>query len=102
VAKEISGRGRRRSREKGNEGVGDFRFINILKIFIFILIQLEYFTLSFFCLYFFYPRHLPTPTHSTHYPRHLATPSFTSLHVVVVQRQQRNVQKSGQSCCFAH
>ena len=30
VAKEISGRGRRRSRdEKGNQGVGDFRFINI-------------------------------------------------------------------------
>ena len=27
VAKEISGRGRRRSRGKGNQGVGDFRFI---------------------------------------------------------------------------
>ena len=25
------GRGRRRSREKGNQGVGDFRFINILQ-----------------------------------------------------------------------
>ena len=42
MAKKILRRGRRRSREKGNEGVGDFRFINILTIFIFILIQLEY------------------------------------------------------------
>ena len=43
VAKKISGRGRR-SREKGNEGVEDFRFINILTILIFILSQLEYLT----------------------------------------------------------
>ena len=33
VAKEISGRGRRRIREKGNPGVGDFRFMNILQRF---------------------------------------------------------------------
>ena len=32
VAKEISER-RRISREKGNQGVGDFRFINILQLF---------------------------------------------------------------------
>ena len=41
VAQEISGRGRRRVRdEKGNQGVGDFRFINILQ---------------FFSIYFFFP-----------------------------------------------
>ena len=82
VAKEISGRGRRRSREKGNELVGDFRFIKILKLFIlfyFILITLLY----LFFPHFFYPRSLPTPMHSTHYPRHLATLSLTSLYVVV-------------------
>ena len=39
MSKEISGRGRRRSRgEKGNQGVGDFRFINILQFFLFIII----------------------------------------------------------------
>ena len=62
VAWEISVRGWRRSRdEKGNQGVGDFRFINILQfcsIYLFFSI-----TLSFFFLYFFfYPRHSPTPT----------------------------------------
>ena len=58
MAKEISGRGRRRRHdEKGNQGVGDFCFINILPIFS---------ILSFFFLYFFYPRHLPTPTLTTH------------------------------------
>ena len=35
VVKEISGRGQRRSREKGNQGVGGFRFINILHFFYF-------------------------------------------------------------------
>ena len=83
VAKEISGRGQRRSRdEKGNQGVGDFRFINILQffsIYFFFPITLLY---HFFFLYFFCPRHLPTPTPTTHDlyplptihdPRHLAT-----------------------------
>ena len=88
VAQEISGRGRRRSRdEKGNQRVGDFRFMKILQLFLFISF-FYYFVLSFF-LHFFYPRHLPTPkphdphpltttsTHdprpTTHDPRHLAT-----------------------------
>ena len=35
VAKEISRKGRRGSREKGNQGVGGFRFINILHFFYF-------------------------------------------------------------------
>ena len=62
VSKEISGRGRRRSRGvKGNQGVGDFRFINFYYFFLFIIIIF----LSFFP-YFFYPRHLPTPTPTTH------------------------------------
>ena len=67
VAKEISVRGRRRSRdEKGNQGVGDFRFINILQLFSIYFFFFNYFTRSFFFLYFFYPRHLPTPTPTTH------------------------------------
>ena len=85
VSKEISGRGRRRSRGKGNQGVGDFRSINILHFFLFIIIIIIIIIifLSFFP-YFFYPRHLPTPTLTTHThdprplptthdPRHLAT-----------------------------
>ena len=66
VAKEISGRGRRRSRdEKGNQGVGDLRFINISQLFsTYFFFQLLH-TISFF-LFFFYPRHLPTPTPTTH------------------------------------
>ena len=65
-----TGRGRRRSRdEKVNLGVGDFRFTNILQIFPFFSIT----SLYHFFLYSFYPRHLPTPTPSTHDPRHLAT-----------------------------
>ena len=74
VCKEISGRGRRRSRnEKGNQGVGDFRFINILQFF---SIYYYYF-LSFFSIRFlpttFTHTHThdphPRPTTSTHYPR---------------------------------
>ena len=72
VAKEISGRGRRGSREMGNQGVGDSRCINILQLFsMFFSITLSYFP------YYFYPRHLPTPTTSTHYPGHLVTLSYT-------------------------
>ena len=70
VAKEISGRGRRGSREKDNQGVGGFRFINILHFFYFFLIR---FTFYFFVELFFYPRHLPTPTTHTHDPRPLPT-----------------------------
>ena len=65
VVKEISGRGRRRSREKGNQGVGGFRFINILHFFYFFLIR---FTFYFFVKLFFDPRHLPTPTTHDLYP----------------------------------
>ena len=69
VDKEISGRGRKRSREKlGNQGVGVFRFLFVFQ-----------FTLSFF-LYFFYPQH-PRPTPTTHDPRHLVTLSVLSSYV---------------------
>ena len=74
VAKEISGGGRRRSSdEKGNQGVRDFRFINILQLFsicFFFSITLLYLFLfyNFFC-----PRHLPTPT--THDPHPQPTTS---------------------------
>ena len=88
VAKEISGRGRRKSGdEKGNQGFGDFRFINILQIFSYIIIIIF---LSFFSILFLpttfthtdthdsHPRPLPTthdprPLPTTHDPRHLAT-----------------------------
>ena len=77
VAKEISGRGRTRSRhEKGNQGVWDFRFIN--KYFItFFLIIIIIFILSFFSILF-----LPTTfTHThTHDPRPLPTTHDIQLH----------------------
>ena len=59
MAKEISGRGRRRSREKGNQGLGDIRFINISQLFF--TIFFNYFTLSFFP-YFFPDDLYPRPT----------------------------------------
>ena len=63
VAKEKSGRWQRRSREKGNQGVGDFRFVNFTICFsFFVSISLLY----HFFLFFFYPRHSPTPTPTTH------------------------------------
>ena len=69
VAKEISGRGRRRSGdEKGNQGVGDFRFINILQIF---SIYYYYF-LSFFSILVLpttFTHTGPRPTTSRRYPR---------------------------------
>ena len=69
VAKEISGRGPRRSGdEKGNQGVGDFRFINILQIF---SIYYYYF-LSFFSILVLpstFTHTGPRPTTSSHYPR---------------------------------
>ena len=76
VAKEISGRGRRKSREKGNELVGNFRFINNLKLFYiyFVLITLLY---HFFPILF-----LPTTFTHTHafYPLS-PTFSYTPFHV---------------------
>ena len=71
VAKEISGRGRRRSSdEKGNQGVGDFPFINILQFFS--LYYYYYFFIIFFYTFFthdIYPHPHPRPIFSTHYPR---------------------------------
>ena len=80
-----TGRARRSRDEKGNQGVGDIRSQIFYNFFLFIsFFQLLYF-ITFF-LYFFYPRHLPTPTPTpktlthdprplptTHDPRHLAT-----------------------------
>ena len=75
MAKKISGRGRRRSREKsGNQGVGDFCFINILHLFsTFFSITLLY---HFFCILF-----LPTTFTHIHDPRHLATLAVLSSYV---------------------
>ena len=77
VAKEISGRGRRRSGdEKGNQGVGDFRFINILQIS---SIYYYYFCYHLFSILFLPTTfththtHDPRPLPTTHDPRHLAT-----------------------------
>ena len=74
VAKEISGRRRRRiGDENGNQGVGDFRFRNILQIF---SIYYYYFFLSFFSTLF-----LPTkftPTHAHPHPR--PTPTTHDLY----------------------
>ena len=75
-----TGRGRRSRDEKGNQGVGDIRFTNILQLFsiYFFFFQLLYF-ITFF-LYFFLPTtfththtHDPRPLPTTHDPRHLAT-----------------------------
>ena len=64
-----TGRGRRRSRdEKGNQGVGYFRFTNILQLFSIYFFFFNYFTLSLFSYTF-----LPTTFTHTHDPRHLAT-----------------------------
>ena len=56
-------------KENGNQGVGDFRFINILQLFSVTLLY-HFFSILFFthhiCLH-------PRPTTSTHYPRHLTT-----------------------------
>ena len=80
VSKEISGRGRRRSRGvKGNQGVGDFRSINILQFFsiyyyyyyyyyyLFIIFSLLFLPTTFTHTHTHDPH--PRPTTSTHYPR---------------------------------
>ena len=65
MANEISGRGRRSRDEKGNQGVEDFRFINILLFFSIY----DYYFLSFFSITF-----LPGTFNYPHpHPRHLAT-----------------------------
>ena len=78
MAKEKSGKRQRRSREKGNQGVGDFRFINFTSCF-------SFFVLITFLLYHFFSilflpttfththTHDPRPLPTTHDPRHLAT-----------------------------
>ena len=79
VAKKISGRGLRRSRdEKGNQGGGDFRFTNTLQLFSIYFFQLLYFIIFF--VYLFLPitfihthTYDPRPLPTTHDPRHLAT-----------------------------
>ena len=77
VAKKMSGRGRRKSRnEKGNQGLGDFRFINILQLFLFIsFFQLLYFIIFSYTFFthHIYPHPRPTTHDLYHYPRHLTT-----------------------------
>ena len=68
VAKKISGRGRRRSRdEKGNQRVGDFRFISILPIFsiYYYFLFYHFFSYTFFT-HEIYPHSHPRPTPTTH------------------------------------
>ena len=81
VAKEISGRGRRRGRdEKGNQGVGYFHFINILQlasIYFFSIILLYHF-FSIPMTFTHTHTHDPRPTTSTHYPR---PTTFSFIHV---------------------
>ena len=68
VAKETSGRGRRRIREKpGNQGVGDFRFTNILRLFSIyfsFFFQLLY-IITFFLYFFTHDSHDPHPRPTT-------------------------------------
>jgi len=80
VAKEISGRGRRRSHdEKGSQGVRDLRFINILQLFsiyFFFSITSCYtiFSILFLPTTFAHTHtHDPRPLPTTYDPRHLAT-----------------------------
>ena len=80
VAKEISGRGRRRGRdEKGNQGVGYFHFINIVQ-----LVSIYFFSIILLYHFFSIPTtfththtHDPRPLPITHDPRHLATLFFS-------------------------
>ena len=79
VAKEKSGRGQRRCREKGNQGVGDFRFINFticFSFFVSITLLYHFFSIFFLPTTFTYTHthtHDPRPLPTTHDPRHLAT-----------------------------
>ena len=78
-----TGRGRRSRDEKGNQGVGDIRFTNILQLFsiyFFFSITLLYhfFSILFLPTTFTHTHtythtHDPPPLSTTHDPRHLAT-----------------------------
>ena len=78
-----TGRGRRSRDEKGNQGVGDIRFTNILQLFsiyFFFSITLLYhfFSILFLPTTFTHTHtythtHDPRPLSTTHDPRHLAT-----------------------------
>ena len=77
------GRERRRSRdEKGNQGFGDFRLINILQLSSIYFVFSITFTLSFFSIHFLSTTF--THTHN-HDPRHLAGSAWqgktTTVHV---------------------
>ena len=80
MAKEISGRGPKklRSREKGNQGVGDSRSITF-KIFVLFFILITF--LYHFFLYIFHPRQLPRPSTTTHDLYILPTISDTRFRV---------------------
>ena len=74
-----TGRGRRSRDEKGNQGVGDILFTNILQLFsiyFFFSITLLYhlFSILFLPTTFTHTHtHDPRPLPTTHDPRHLAT-----------------------------
>ena len=90
VSKEISGRGRRRSRGvKGNQGVGDFRSINILQFFSIYYYYYYYYLFIIFFLTFFTHDTYPHPLPTTHDPRHLAT---LILHWLPVMRTDGHVR----------
>ena len=93
VSKEISGRGRRRSRGvKGNQGVGDFRSINILQFFSIYYYYYYYLFIIFFLTFF---------THDIYpHPRHLAT---LILHWLPVMRTDGHViTKSSRMVRLSH
>ena len=72
-----TGRGRRSRVEKGNQGVGDIRFTNILQLFSIYFFFFNYFTLSLFFYAFFthgiYPHPHPRPTTFSYTPFVLVT-----------------------------
>ena len=72
-----TGRGRRSRDEKGNQGVGDILFTNILHLFSIYFFFFNYFTQEPLLYHLFCILFLPTPT--THDPRHLATLIIWSL-----------------------
>ena len=80
MAEVISGRGRRRSRdEKGNQGVGDLRFMNILQLFSFYFFFQLLYVIIFFSILFL-PTTFTQATPTTHDPR----PTTHELHSVSV------------------
>ena len=106
VSKEISGRGRRRSRGvKGNQGAGDFRFINILQFF---SIYYYYYFLIIFSILFLPTTfthththtHEPRPLPTTHDPRHLATLSNMHLLPCVTSTDKHNKWIEITACPF--